>query len=139
RAIGPGVERLRHAAADGAAEKRRPLRIAILEVLGDLPRVAHHRLAILDDRHRLAAGEGDRGLVAHQHGLTVVIQTLVLERHLRAPREHAVAAPVPALQFPERHHAAFFTPTSLLRGSPAGLSDAAPSIPRARARRCATP
>src|SRR3954453_1605485 len=34
-AIGPGVERLRHAAADGAAEERRPLRIAILEIFSD--------------------------------------------------------------------------------------------------------
>src|SRR5438270_9377230 len=81
-------------------------------MLGDLPRVADHRLAVLDHGNRFAAGEGDRGLVAHQHRLALERQTLVLQRHLRAPREQAVPPPVFSLELPERNHAAFFTPTS---------------------------
>src|SRR3954465_11050818 len=51
RAVGPGIERLRHAAADGAAEERWPVRIAIFQVFGDLPRVPHHARTAPDNRH----------------------------------------------------------------------------------------
>src|SRR6266849_4314170 len=55
RAVGPGIESLRHAAADIAAEERRTVGVALFEVLGDLPRVAHDALAVADHRHGLAA------------------------------------------------------------------------------------
>src|SRR5262245_11430656 len=61
--VHPGIQGLRYAAADGAAEQRRRLRVAVLQVLGDLPGIAHHGLIILDDLHGLAAGEGDGRLV----------------------------------------------------------------------------
>src|SRR5204862_265983 len=82
------------------------------QVLGDLPRVAHDGFAVPDDRHRLAAGEREGLLVAHQHRMRFPRQALVLERHLRAPRVRAIAPAVAALQFPELDHAAFLTEDS---------------------------
>src|SRR5919198_2242357 len=113
RAIDPTVERLRNTAADLAAEERRLLAITCFEVLGDLPGVAHHRIAVTDHRHRFAAGEGDRLLVgqANRHGFE--LEALVAQRHSRAPREKAIAPAVLALQFPELDHAAFLTSEGL--------------------------
>src|SRR5262245_17556471 len=111
RAVDPGVERVGHAAADVAAEKRL-LRIARLEVLGDLPGIAHHGLAVANHRHRLASRERDRRLVAHAHRPGLEGEALVHERHPRAPREQAVAPVVPAAQFPEDDHAALLPPSS---------------------------
>src|SRR5216684_1391516 len=99
--------------ADVAAEQRRRIPMALLEVLGDLPGVAHDGFAVADDRHRLAARKGNGGLVREANGLSGEIEALVLERHPRAPRKHAVTPAALTLQFPERDHAAFFTPTSL--------------------------
>jgi hypothetical protein len=79
------------AVADLPAEQRRRVRVAALQVLGDLPGVAHHRFAILDHRHGLAAGERDRRLVRHAHRHRVELEALVAQRHAGAPGEQAVA------------------------------------------------
>src|SRR5438874_8156411 len=68
---------------------------------------------MLDDGHRLAAGESDGGLVAHRDRRAVELEALVAQRHARAPGEQAVAAVALAGELPELDHAAFFTPTSV--------------------------
>src|SRR5439155_18674147 len=108
-AVDPGVEALRHAAADLAAEEGRRIAVALLQVLGDLPGVAHHGFAVADDRHRPAARKGNRSLVQQAYGLSREIETLMLERHPRAPRKKALALLAFALQLPESNHAAFLT------------------------------
>src|SRR5688572_5185369 len=107
RPVDPGVEGLRHAAADGAAEQGRRLRIGILEMLGDLPGIAYYRLGVLDRRNRLAAGEGNGCLVAHAHRLRLEREPFVHEGHARAPREQAVAPAALPAELPEGDHAAF--------------------------------
>src|SRR2546426_749134 len=108
-AVDPGVEGLRHAVADVAAEEGRRIAVALLQVLGDLPGVAHDGFAVADDRHRPAARKGNRSLVRQADRLSGEIEALVLERHPRAPRKHAVT-PLPfALQLPKSNHAAFLT------------------------------
>src|SRR5207247_2659173 len=108
-AVDPGIEGLRHAVADVAAEEGRRIVVAPLQVLGDLPGVAHDLVAVADHGHRLAAREFDRRLVGEAQRLGGELQAFVLEGHARAPRKKAVAPLAFALQLPESNHAAFLT------------------------------
>src|SRR6202007_655097 len=94
---------------DVAAEERRRTAVALLQVLGDLPRVAHDLFAVADHGHRPAAGECARRLVGEAPRRGGELQAFVLQGHARAPRKEAVA-PLPfALQLPKSNHAAFLT------------------------------
>src|SRR3954471_11115547 len=116
-AVHPGIEGLRYAAPDHAAEERRRFRVAVFKVLRNFPGVTYNRLAIFDDGNRLAVRERDGRFVAHAHRLRLIREALMCERHARAPREEAIAPACLTAQFPQSDHAAFFVSlTSWLAG-----------------------
>ena len=89
--------------AGSAAEERRPVGKARLEMLGDAPGIADDLLAVAQDRHLLLPGEGDRLLVADPDRDELGLDPLMGESEPRAPGEQAVAPILEPVELVEDH------------------------------------